>query len=62
MTKEHKKNKYLYPLIGIGAFITYFILGELEGLPFSILKIDTNSIPTWLKVIYILTKNTSIIN
>lgn len=54
MTKEKKKNKYLYPLIGIGAFITYFILGELEGLPFSILKIDTNSIPTWLKVIYMI--------
>lgn len=54
MTKEKKKNKYLYPLIGIGAFITYFILGELEGLPFSLLKIDTNSIPTWLKVIYMI--------
>lgn len=54
MTKEKKKNKYLYPLIGIGAFITYFILGELEGLPFYLLNIDTNNIPTWLKVIYMI--------
>lgn len=54
MTKEKKKNKYLYPLIGIGAFIVYFILGELEGLPFYLLKIDTNIIPTWLKVIYMI--------
>ena len=54
MIKEKKKNKYLYPLIGIGAFIIYFILGEIEGLPFYLLKIDTNSIPTWLKIIYMI--------
>lgn len=53
MKKENKKN-WLYPLIGLGAFITYFILGELEALPFYLLNINTNDIPTTLKVIYMI--------
>lgn len=54
MTKEKKKKNWLYPIIGICAFVTYFILSEIEVLPFYLLNINTSAIPTALKIIYMI--------
>ena len=53
LTKKDNK-KWLYPLIGFGAFILYFILGKLEALPFYLLNINVDTIPTTIKVIYMM--------
>lgn len=54
MAKKQNKKEWFLPLIGLGAFFTYFILSELEGLPFQLLGINTNEIPAWLKIIYMI--------
>lgn len=54
MTKKVKQKSWLLPFIGLGAFITYFILSEIEGLPFQLLNIDTSQMPTWIKIVYMI--------
>ena len=56
MTKKVKQKSWLLPFIGLGAFITYFILSEIEGLPFQLLNIDTSQMPTWIKIVYMINK------
>ena len=41
-------------LIGISAIVTYFLLSQLQLLPFQLLNIDYNKIPLFGKVIYLL--------
>lgn len=41
-------------LIGLGSIFTYFLLSELQLLPFQLLDIDINKIPLYLKIIYLL--------
>lgn len=41
-------------LIGFGAIIAYFLLSQLQLLPFQLLNIDYNKIPIFGKVIYLL--------
>lgn len=48
--KKYFKKSYL----GIGAIISYFILNNLQVLPFSLLDIDVNNIPLPIKVTYLL--------
>lgn len=40
-------------LTGIGVFLLYFFVSQLQGLPFWILNIDTTTIPDALKAIYV---------
>ena len=54
MVKQNKNSTWIYPLIGLGSFIIYFLLNNFEGLPFALLNIDTSKIPTALKVIYMI--------
>ena len=46
-----KVKKYI---IGLGSIIVYFLLSELQLLPFQLLDIDVNKIPLYLKIIYLL--------
>lgn len=48
--KKYFKKSYL----GFIAIISYFILNNLQGLPFSLLGIDVNNIPLPIKVTYLL--------
>lgn len=48
------KEKNKKTLTGIGVFLLYFFVTELQGLPFWILKINTTTIPMFLKMIYML--------
>ncbi len=41
-------------IMGLGAIIVYFLLSELQLLPFQLLDIDITKIPLYLKVIYLL--------
>lgn len=47
------KDNYKKTLIGIGAFLLYFMVMQLQGLPFWLLGIDTNEIPAFLKILYV---------
>lgn len=40
--------------IGIGAMALYFLLPYLEGVPFAIMGVDTTTLPTWVKVFYLI--------
>lgn len=54
MIKRFKHKEWFLPFIGLGAFLTYFLLSEVEGLPFQLLNIDTSLMPTWIKIIYMI--------
>ncbi len=41
-------------IAGLGAIIVYFLLSELQLLPFQLLDIDITKIPLYLKIIYLL--------
>lgn len=41
-------------IIGLGSIIVYFLLSELQLLPFQLLDIDIAKIPLYLKIIYLL--------
>lgn len=41
-------------ITGLGAIVVYFLLSELQLLPFQLLDIDVNKIPLYLKIIYLL--------
>lgn len=48
------KKEIKLALIGILAFFIYMLLPKLQGLPFAIVGIDTESIPMYLKIIYMI--------
>lgn len=41
-------------ILGLGSIIVYFLLSELQLLPFQLLDIDVNKIPLYLKIIYLI--------
>lgn len=41
-------------ITGLGSILVYFLLSELQLLPFQLLDIDVNKIPLYLKVIYLI--------
>lgn len=40
--------------IGLGAIVIYFLLSELQLIPFQLLNIDINKVPLYLKIIYLI--------
>lgn len=48
--KENDKKS----LIGLGVFLFYFFASELQALPFWLLNVNTETLPEWLKVGYML--------
>lgn len=40
--------------VGIGAMALYFLLPYFEGVPFAIMRVDTTTLPTWVKVFYLI--------
>lgn len=49
MKKNDKKS-----LIGIGVFLLYFFATELQALPFWLLNINTETLPEFVKIVYLL--------
>lgn len=53
-TDEQLKVRFKEIGIGIGAIAVYFILPYFEGLPFVILGINTETLPIWVKILYLI--------
>lgn len=59
--EENKKNYFINAGLGFLVLLTYFILPNLEELPFAITNINMNTIPMWIKIIYLMIFETFIL-